>query len=272
MTGKVMAAWVPYGRTLRELRRQSGMSCRALAREVACAESLISKAERANRRISVQVNKQLGAALARHIPHAEQRLDVAHTRAVRSSQHTWYTDIADLEAEATAITIWEPLLIPGVFQIEAYAEAVFSDGRPKDTPEQISQLVRARMERFHMVSTKEVWAIVDETALYRAVGGHQTMATQIRHLMALVSKHRRVTIVPRTAPYCGGLAGSIILLSTHDRTTAYVEHTAGGDIISDPDEAARISAVWREISAWALSPPESIKAMEAAVKFHESQV
>lgn len=272
MSESIQAAWVPYGRTLKEMRLQAGLTCRALAQEAACAESLISKIENGKRRVSGQVNRQLAAALiAEHIDDADQRLRHAHIRAHQASQYTWHTDIADLEAAADTMTIWEPLLVPGVLQTNAYARTVFSEGRPQATTEEVSQLVEDRMERVRAVATKQIWAILDENALYRPVGGHRAMAEQIRHLISRPSPRHKVTIFPRASPYCGGLAGSIILLDTMDGLSAYAEHTSGGDIIYDRSEIARISAVWREISAWALSPAESITAMEAAVKHHESK-
>lgn len=269
MPETVKAAWIPYGRTLRQLRTQAGLSCRELAAKATCAESLVSKIERGRRRVSGQVNNQLGTALDQVLPHAAKRLSDAHLKSERSSAHPWFNDIADLEAAATTIEAWEPLLVPGIFQTAAYAATVFAEGRPQATPDQIAEHVGARMERARSVAGKETWTILDETVLYRPVGGRQVMVDQVRHLTGLASKRNKITIFPRHAPYCGGLAGSIILLSADERTTAYVEHTAGGDIIYDPDEIARIRAVWREISVWALSPDDSIKAMEAAIKVHE---
>ncbi len=264
------SAWVPYGRTLRQLRTQAGLTCRQLARESRCAESLISKIERGRRSVSGQVHNQIATALAHHIPYADQRLRDAHTRSQRAAQNTWHTDIADLEAEATTMAIWEPLLVPGIFQTAAYAEAIFIDGRPNTTQEEIIGIVGARMERARAAAHKEVWVVLDETALYRTVGGAHVMAAQIRHLIGVSSNRRKITIFPRNAPYCGGLNGPLNLLSTQDQTTrAYVEHTAGGEIIHDPDEIGRVSSVWRELSAWALSPSESIEAMEEAVLNHE---
>lgn len=269
MPESVKAAWVPYGRTLKQLRDQAHLSCRQLAREASCAESLVSKVERGTRGVSKEIHSQLANALAARLHFADRRLGEAHSRAERAAQYTWHTDIADAEAEATSMQIWEPLLVPGICQTAAYAQAVFTDGRPGEPLEQISQLTGARMERVRAVSNKEIWVILDETALYRSVGGPQVMAEQLRYLRAISSLQHKITIFPQTAPYCGGLAGSIILLSAKGRVTAYGEHTAGGEIITDQDEVARISAVWRELSAWALSPSESIKALTRAVQHHE---
>lgn len=271
MPESVKAAWIPYGRTLRRLRTQAGMSCRALAAEAACAESLVSKIENGYRRVSGQVNNQLGTALQTQVPHAARRLTDAHHKAREASQHSWFNDIADLEAASETIELWEPLLIPGIYQTAAYATQVFTEGRPHASTHLVSQHVGSRMERARVACEKETWAILDETVLYRNVGGHQVMADQLNHLSALASRRNRITIVPRDAPYSGGLAGSIILLSDHNRVTAYVEHTAGGDIIHDPDEIARISSVWKEISAWGLSPADSIRAIETATKHHQEQ-
>lgn len=271
MPEMVKAAWIPYGRTLRQLRTQSRMSCRALASSAACAESLISKIERGLRGVSEQMSQTLGQALEAQVPHAAKRLRSAYERAERASQYTWHTDIADVEVEATHMQIWEPLLVPGIHQTAAYAESVFRDGRPDASYTTIADLVATRMDRVRTAENKEIWSILDETSLYRRVGGPQVMAAQIRYLIDISSHRRKITVLPKDTPYCGGLAGSIILLgSPPSHQTAYAEHTSGGEIITDPDEIVRVSAIWRELSAWAQTPAESIETMKKALKVHES--
>lgn len=270
MPESVKPAWVPYGRVLKHLRKESGLSCRDLAGLANCAESLISKLERGRRSVSVQVNSEIATVLGDRVALATERLTDAHAKAVQASKNSWHIEIADVEAEATSMQIWEPLLVPGIMQTEDYAEAVFSDGRPNEAD--VTQHVGTRMERALAVADKDQWVILDEMALYRDVGSPRTMADQIRHLVTVAAmRSRRVTIFPRGAPYCGGLSGSFILLSTQDRTHAYTEHTGGGEIINDPDEVDRISAVWRELSAWALSPAESAAVMEKAIRHHEKE-
>lgn len=271
MSEPTLAAWVPYGRTLRNLRTQAELTCRQLAARASCADSLISKVERGRRRVSKQVNNHLATALEKTVPGANHTLTQAYERAVYASQYSWHTDIADLEAQAALIQIWEPLLVPGVLQTLAYSTTVFTEGRPHASSQEIDELVQARMERTQTATDKELWAVMDETVLYRTVGCHQTMADQLQHLVDLSCKKTKITVVPQNAPYCGGLAGSIILLSDHARTSVYVEHTAGGDIITNPADVARISAVWREISAWALSPAVSTRAIKAAITWHTQQ-
>lgn len=57
----------------------------------------------------------------------------------------WPKSGRDNERRAAILRWWEPTLIPGLLQTEAYARTVISSGR--HTPDQIDELVRIRLER-----------------------------------------------------------------------------------------------------------------------------
>lgn len=74
-------------------------------------------------------------------------------------------------AEATALRGYENLVIPGLFQTEAYARAVLST-RPNTADDAIKQLVAARMQRQDVLGREEpplIWSLIDEAALHREV-------------------------------------------------------------------------------------------------------
>jgi hypothetical protein len=61
-----------------------------------------------------------------------------------------FRDFMELEAQASALQTWDPLLIPGLFQIESYARRIFED-EPGITPEVVEQRVAHRMQRQAML-------------------------------------------------------------------------------------------------------------------------
>lgn len=59
----------------------------------------------------------------------------------------WFRPWAHIEAEATTLRWWEPLVIPGLFQTEYYARAILAV-RPGADPDIINEHVLGRMERW----------------------------------------------------------------------------------------------------------------------------
>ena len=71
------------------------------------------------------------------------------------------------EAQATMLRCWGPLVVPGLLQCESYARATLSV--EPYSPEQLAELVAARMER-----RADVWAGA-------AHGGHRSRRTAALH-------------------------------------------------------------------------------------------
>jgi len=98
---------------------------------------------------------------------------------------TWFAAYVGFEDEAASIRTYEIQLIPGLLQTPEYARALIEAHRPEVTPEGIEAMITARIER-QSVLTKpnplQLWAIIDEAAITRLVGGSQIMRAQLAHL------------------------------------------------------------------------------------------
>jgi transcriptional regulator with XRE-family HTH domain len=90
-----------------------------------------------------------------------------------------YTAYISFEDEAQGVRNYESLFIPGLLQTEDYARAVIRGVLPSATDDEVEDRVRARMER-HGVLAKaaplKMWAVLDEAALRRVVGGTDVMS------------------------------------------------------------------------------------------------
>jgi hypothetical protein len=92
-----------------------------------------------------------------------------------------YGTLIGLEAEAATISNYEQELIPGLLQIEDYARAVIRVSRPDDTAEQVSRRAEVRMARQQVLARDDaprLWAVINEAAVRRVVGGPAVMAAQ----------------------------------------------------------------------------------------------
>lgn len=87
-------------------------------------------------------------------------------------------DYVAYETEAETIRSWQPQVIPGLLQTEAYAHTVLGAGRV-DIDESLVRLrVRARIARqwiIHCAEPARLKAVISEEALRRQVGGKAIM-------------------------------------------------------------------------------------------------
>jgi transcriptional regulator with XRE-family HTH domain len=109
---------------------------------------------------------------------------------------SWFEPYLGLEQAARVIRTYEVQYIPGLLQTGDYARAVIGLGHEGAAPEQIDRRVDLRMKRQQALCRTDpphIWAVIDEGALHRALGGAATMRAQIRHLID-VSEQPHVTL------------------------------------------------------------------------------
>jgi hypothetical protein len=100
--------------------------------------------------------------------------------------------VAFLEAEADAesIGIWDPLVVPGLFQTEKYSRALFQTwvSRFALPPGEVDRRVATRRVRQAVLTRDpppQVSAVIDESVLRRRIGAASVMQGQLRHLAAI---------------------------------------------------------------------------------------
>jgi hypothetical protein len=175
-----------------------------------------------------------------------------------------YTTYIGFEAEARTVRNYEALFIPGLLQTEDYARAVIRGSLPMANEQEIDQRVRARMERQTVLakdSPLQLWAVVDEAALRRLVGGAAVMRAQLERLIAASREpHVTVQIIPYVVGAYAGMAGSFVLidfLETADPAVVYIESLAGDLFLEAEADVRRYTSVFDNLRAVALSPDDS---------------
>jgi hypothetical protein len=106
----------------------------------------------------------------------------------------WFETYLDLEAAASVIRTFELQFIPGLFQTEAYAREVILLGRRAAPAEEIDRRVSLRLKRQELLTNPQpprVWAVIDEAALRRPVGGLPVMRGQLDRLIEVAQRRRR---------------------------------------------------------------------------------
>jgi transcriptional regulator with XRE-family HTH domain len=184
-----------------------------------------------------------------------------------------YPTYISFEGEARSLLNYECLFIPGLLQTEQYARAALQRGMPTGTKDEIQRLVEARMAR-QAVLTRDpplrLWAIVDEAALHRPVGGREVMGVQLERL-AEAAELPQVTLqaIPYEIGGHPGMAGSFVILQFGEAAASdvvYIESQAGDLFLESETDLSRFSAIFEHLRALALPPEASVSLISRIVQ------
>ncbi|MER5707439.1 helix-turn-helix transcriptional regulator [Streptomyces sp. NPDC002122] len=186
-----------------------------------------------------------------------------------------YTAYIGFEAEARTVRNYESLFVPGLAQTEPYASAVVKGVLPMASQKEVAQRVQARMERQAVLAKErplQLWAIVDEAALRRTVGGRDVMRGQARHLLDLMAEpHVTFQVIPFEQGAHAGMTGSFVHMDfpdADDPELVYLDTPAGDLFLESEAEIRRYKSMFEHLQAVALGPNDSadLLAMVAAAK------
>ncbi|MBY8870972.1 helix-turn-helix transcriptional regulator [Micromonospora sp. PLK6-60] len=236
------------GAELRRARRAKGLSQEELAQRISYSSSLVGMVEIGHRTPSQDFVARVDAALE-----AGGLFERLLTLVRADAAPPWLREWISVEREATLIRWFEPSLIPGLLQTEAYARAVLRGGRMLRESE-VEQRLTSRLERQAILareSPPEVVAVVDEAVLRRAVGEPAVMVEQFEHLLRLTEQpHVTLLVVPADAGMHAGLAGPFILAQTPDGgEVAHMDSALKADVTDRPDDIASLRRRWESLRA-----------------------
>ncbi|MFE9099816.1 helix-turn-helix domain-containing protein [Actinomadura geliboluensis] len=269
---------------LRRLRESAGLTLTDAAKAAGWTQSNLSRAEtrqwrQPNPRHLARLLDVYGLTEAAEPERRAELLQLAR----EGRRRGWWADysITDaystyvgLEAEATAVRNWEPMVLPGLLQTAAYARALITARAPELSGEHVDELVALRIERQErlLADTEpiRVWAIVCETTVRAMVGGPQVMAEQLAHLHT-VAQLRNVTL--QLLPFSAGAAPAAgpfaVLTFPHpvDPEAVYVETAAGDLWVEHPAAVAGFLGGWERLIAAALPAPDTLSVIAARASY-----
>jgi transcriptional regulator with XRE-family HTH domain len=235
------------GARLREIRKDAGLTGRALAALAGWYFTKISKIEHGAQAPSENDLR----VWCRHCDAEEQILDlIATVRSIESMYVEWRrlqrTGMKRLQEadiprykRTRLFRIYEPMLVPGLFQTADYASAIMTEVIEfREIPNDLDEAVAARMGRQQVLYTgdRRFLVVLEEQALRTRVGDADTMAGQLDRLMTVLSLHRlSLGIIPSTAPR-RILPGEGFWI--FDDNTVKVETWTAGLTITQPREIA----------------------------------
>lgn len=190
-------------------------------------------------------------------------------RDVLPSKYEFYIG---MESEASSIHTFELAVIPGLLQIEDYALALTHGGPLELEPDEVQRRVEVRLNRQKLLARRnrpQLWAILDEAAIRRNVGGPEVMRAQLRHLLQSAQGKTTIQVVPFGAGAHPGTTGPFIVLAfpgTADVDVAYMETIGGNLWVDKPEEVEQYTTAFDHLRAVALSPDDTRDMLNTAIK------
>ena len=249
-----------FGAELRYYRTRAGLSQKDLASRANVSHDVISKIETGERPPAEDFPPRLDAVPELDTRGALTRLVGSPEEGPEAALHGWFQEWADIEAEATVLRWYEPLVVPGLLQTEDYARAILS-ARPDGNLDDLDEQVAARLARQAVLDrpdAPQLWCVLDEGVLHRAIGGSKVMRSQLYRL-AEVAEHPKTTIqVIRAAGAHAGLLAHFVIADLDGRPpVVYLETAAEGHVTDSPAVAAHVALSFdrlrAEAESWAAS-------------------
>jgi transcriptional regulator with XRE-family HTH domain len=172
----------------------------------------------------------------------------------------WLEQYLDLEQAASLIRTYEVQYIPGLLQTEDYARAVLQAGYPEPelATERRVELRLRRQEFLYVDDPVRLWAVIDETALRRPIGGVDVMRAQIRHLIEASQRPNiNIQVLPLSVGGHAAGGGCITMLRFSEAELAdvvYLEQLLTATYLSRPTETACYRDVLNRLAAQAEHP------------------
>jgi transcriptional regulator with XRE-family HTH domain len=265
---------------LRRLREAAKLTCEEVAEHLECSASKISRVETG--RVSVSPRDVRDMLELYGVPPQQRESLVQLAR--DSRQKGWWHAYSDtiqpqfatylgLESAASEIRIYEVSLIPGLLQTEDYARAVITAGQMNSPLEDIERRVALLMARQPALTRNDpprLWAVLDEAALRRRVGGAGLMRLQLEYLLELASlKNVAVQVIPFGGGAHPAMGRPFIILVFPERVdpdVVYLEDLTSALYVEDVDEVDRYNVFFNHLRATALSFDDSAALISSVLK------
>ena len=177
----------------------------------------------------------------------------------------WFEPYLGLEQAASVIRSYEVGFVPGLLQTADYARAVarLPEGVSEATAEQRVSLRMTRQEVLHRPSPAHLWAVIDETALRRPLGGRAVMLDQVDHLIRMSRlAHVTVQVMPFSAGGHAAAGGQVTMLRFAEQLlpdVVYSEQLCSAVYLNKPADTDHYWNVLNKVATEALPPDESVR-------------
>lgn len=256
------AIWVGYGRLLKLFRERARFTQEQLADSIGYSTQLVGSVERGRRPAKLQFTTAAERALG-----AQGALEALQEQVDFAKLPPFFRDFGLIELDAVSRSSYDPLLVPGLLQTEAYARAVFEGHLPLLSEEALAEYLDARLNRQKLLTRTplvDFSFVIGETALRNPVGGREVVREQYAQLLAL-GRLRNVSIqvMPTEYGFHPGLNGPMVLVETAEQHRfGYFESQGIGRVVGEPEQVSTLCLRYGKLRSQALNEGESAAFIE----------
>jgi len=184
----------------------------------------------------------------------------------------WFQPYLGLEEAASMVRTYEVQFVPGLLQTPDYARAVITAGNRGADDAEAERRVAMRMARQEVLSRAappRLWAVIDEAALRRPIGGASVMRGQ---LQALIEKTGLGQVIVQVMPFrFGGHAaesGAYTVLRFPEPDlpdVVYLEHLTSAIYLDKRSDVDQYLQTMERLCTQA-EPPDRTPAILAAIR------
>ena len=180
------------------------------------------------------------------------------------------------EAEAQSVWTWDPQVFPGLLQTADYARAVMLCWHDmfRAPPGEVDRRVEARLLRQQVLDRDPplaLSAVIDESVLYRRLGGIAVMRSQLIHIN---ETSERPNITVQVMPLAGDqliTTGAFTYMQfpqVHDvplHDIVMAENLTGSDYVEEEEDTYQYHTAFSALKSMALTSQDSLQLIRAAI-------
>jgi transcriptional regulator with XRE-family HTH domain len=177
----------------------------------------------------------------------------------------WVRAYIDLESAASLIRTYQDQLVPGLLQTEDYLRAVIAGAHLGDA-EDMERRVALRMGRQALLERTDgflLWAVVEEAALRRPVGGPKVLRAQLERLIeATALPTVTLQILPLRVSAHAAMVGAFSILRFPEPDlpdVVYVEHLTGALYLDKRSDLDAYTAVMSRLEVASAPPHRTVE-------------
>ena len=179
--------------------------------------------------------------------------------AIQANSPGWWHKYSDVLPD------WFGVYVPGLLQTADYARAVVRLGQPGAAPGEIERRISLRMGRQELLTKPggpRLWAIVDEAALRRPIGGTEVMRAQLVQLIqATEDPNVTLQVMPFRSGGHAAEAGAFTIMRFPEPDlpdVVYLEQLTSALYLDKRDDVEKYTEVMERLSVESESPERSV--------------
>ena len=281
------------GAELRRLRSKAGLTLDEVAERMTCSTSKISRLETGK---GVPKVPDVSELMRIYGVASDTERDMLLRLVHDGREHGWwepYTDgvqperhfldspsrYTSLENDARTVRCFDLTTVQGLLQTEGYMRAVLRQWLVHHTSEEIDRLVALRLRRQEALQRRddplELTDVIDESVLWRPVGGPGVIAGQLRQLLELAElPNVTIRVLPADAGVVRAHLGHFVLLGIPPELgsdVVYVEGHASNAYLDASADVELYAGVFADALDRALDPASSAAMIHRYLSRHPSR-